>query len=578
MADCIRYILGFQTVQRWQLGRCDFDTQFQYSFSSAYLLNALLALPKQLTEDWQLTTDTTTWPWTLNLIRPSATVECELRYRHNMQEIGKTYDASDLCTRCYPYGYGEGINQLTVRDVNNGQLYMDADTIGTWGVVEKPYTNTTIEQPQALYNRARQWQEACKNPRFSYTIKAADLYRLTGEPFDRFYPGKLCRVNDQEHGVLVSVRVTQISKDDPVGKPGDVTLTLANSSASIASDIADLASRASIGELYAQGATNLFQILIRDNADKDHPIEVPVDIVQECVRINKLWLLMHIANFRSYTRGAAAGGSTVSTTSAGGAQELTKSLTVNVSNNTTGGPRDMDSGYVISNTQFENGGTPLVTGSGGSHSHTVAGHVHTMNNHQHYFSGSDSLSWGHIHSYSSGASVTGGIQNNSTPKDISISGYTNVNSGNTGSATSSTDTDGSHTHPQTLHTHNFYHYHMLNLLITIPPLTINISAHTHSITMPSHTHDDMPGIYDGPSVSAVTVAVDGHTVPEGVVATGSIDLIPYLSKDEAGKVVRGNHTITLTPVATEGNADGLCAIYGSISAVVFIRSQGGGDY
>ena len=84
MADCIRYILGFQSVQRWQLGRCDFNTQFQYSFSSAYLLNALLALPKQLTEDWQLTTDTTTWPWTLNLIRPSATVECELRYQHNM--------------------------------------------------------------------------------------------------------------------------------------------------------------------------------------------------------------------------------------------------------------------------------------------------------------------------------------------------------------------------------------------------------------------------------------------------------------------------------------------------------------
>lgn len=578
MADCVRYILSFQSVQRWQLGRCDFNTHFQYSFSSAYLLNALLALPKQLSEDWLLTTDTTTWPWTLNLIRPSANVECELRYKHNMQEIGKTYDASDLCTRCYPYGYGEGVNQLTVRDVNNGQLYIDADTIGTWGVVEKPYANTAIEYPETLLNRARQWMEACKNPRFSYTIKAIDLYALTRESYDRFYPGKLCRVNDQEHGVLVSVRVIQIAKDDPAAKPEDVTITLASSSASIANDIADLASRASINELYAQGATNLFQIPYRDNADKDHPITVDVDIPTECVRVNKLWLLMHIGSFRSSTKGAAGGGGTISTTSAGGAQEITKPVTVNISNNTTGNPKDMDSGYTKSDTSLENGGVQLVTGSGGSHSHTSSGHVHSQNNHQHYFTDTYDLAWGHVHSYTSGNSYTGGISNNTTPKSITIAGYTYENSGSTGSASPSTDSGGSHTHAQQLHTHNMNHYHMLNLVISIPALSIQIGDHIHSLTMPDHTHTDVPGIYDGPSVNAITVTVDGNAVPTAAISGGEVDLIPYLGKDGAGKVLRGSHTITLTPVATESNTNGLCKVTGNVSAVVFIRSQGGGDY
>ncbi len=576
MAACIHYILGYQTTPRWQLGRCDFTTQFQYSFSNAYLLNALLALPKQLSEDYVITTDTTTTPWTLNIVRPSTTITCELRYRHNMEEIGKTYDASDLCTRCYPYGYGEGVNQLTVRSVNSGRLYIDADTIGTWGVVEKPFVDATMEQPQALLGRAWQWLTAYKNPRISYTIKAIDLTRLTGEPMDQFAPGKLCRVNDQEHGVLVSVRVTQISKDDPVGKPDAVTVTLANSSASVANDIADLASRASINELYAQGATNLFQLSIRDNADKDHPITVPVDIVEECVRINKLRLQLHIGNFRSYTQGTAAGGGTVTTTSAGGAQEITKPVTVNISNNTTGNPKDMSTGYTKSNTDLETArdtgaSTLSMTGSAGAYTYTgeatgntgyaTASHVHDGNSHRHFVNATNT--------YSSYATFTTDTSDN-TLHVHSMNGHTHLTGAHAHSM--------SHAHGIPVHAHGMDHYHMLNLVISIPALSITIWDHVHSMTLPTHAHADNPGIYDGPTVSTVTVKVDGTAVPASAITGGEVDLIPYLSKDAAGKVVRGSHTILLTPVATSGNAKGLCMIEGSLSAVVFVRSQGGGDY
>ena len=564
MTDCITYILGFQSTAYWQLGRCDFTTQFQYSFTDNYLLPALLSLPKQLDEPYLWTTDTTTTPWTLNLVRPTATIECEMRYRHNMLEIGKTYDASELCTRCYPRGYGEGMNQLGIASVNSGVAYLDADaaTIARWGTVEKPFVDKTIEHADALKRRAAQWLEAYKNPRFCYTAKAIDLYRLTGEPFEQFYPGKLCRVIDEEHGITVTVRVTQIAKSDPAGKPGDITVTFSNQAANVANEIADLAGRASVNELYAQGATNMFQIPFCDNADKDHPIEVDVDIPTECVRVNKLWLILHIGHFRSTSRGAAAGGGTTSTSSTSGGQTKTSS---------DGGYRKFEkaqsrynsSGITDELSSSYTGSTSLTADNGGggnTEDSDNTSHMHTCDT-----NGS--------HSHQIGTSWTSSAGTHNHTINYNTCSHKHYVYG--------------HTHTIAAHSHTFNHVHNFSYSYTIPALTIEIPAHSHSVTVDSHnheinlldhTHNDMPGIYEHGTVDDVAVSVDGTAVPASAITDGQINLIPYLSKDQAGRITRSNHSITLTPVPTEANADGLCRITGNASCVVFIRSQGGGDY
>ena len=67
--DIIRHLLSLQTVKRWQLGRCDFRYQFQYSWEKEDLLNALFSIPKCFDSDYHWTYDTDSYPWTIPLVR-----------------------------------------------------------------------------------------------------------------------------------------------------------------------------------------------------------------------------------------------------------------------------------------------------------------------------------------------------------------------------------------------------------------------------------------------------------------------------------------------------------------------------
>jgi phage minor structural protein len=56
-----------------------------------------------------------------------------------MLRLTKQSDPSAICTRIYPLGEGEGINQLTIRDVNNGVPYIQSpkSVIDRYGVIER---------------------------------------------------------------------------------------------------------------------------------------------------------------------------------------------------------------------------------------------------------------------------------------------------------------------------------------------------------------------------------------------------------------------------------------------------------
>lgn len=587
MADCIRYVLARQTTPRWTLGRCDFDTQFQYSFSNEYLLRALLSLPRQLAEPYQWVTDTTASPWTVSLIRPSAEVACELRYRQNMQEIQKSYDASDHCTRVYPYGYGEGVNQLTIRDVNGGVPYIDADTAPTWGLIVKPFVDSTMEQPEALYHRARAWLEQQKNPRFSYRVKGVDLFRLTGEDWYRFQPGRLCRVNDQEHGVLVEARVTQVTKADVNGRPEDVTITLENAPGNVASELADLAARASVNELYAQGATNLYAEHFADNATPQKPCRFRFPVDRDCVRINRVILRFDLEAFRAYSQGVEAGGGYTqtsgsggggsSTSAAGGEATLQTPVKAVVGVAQCHGPINANgdsSGYTSQNSEglasaekdavSTYGSGTLRTGSAGGGS-TGAGtaHHHTITNHR--------------HSVKEGEGYTGYHQ----PGCVSEGSHTHSGPSHTHELASLQLTVPSHSHGLPAHRHWFDHSHAVDVSVTVPAMSLELAPHRHRVSfdphshqvyIPDHTHKPVYGIFEGGTAQAVALRVDGADVPAEAVQNGQVDLVPYLSKDERGKIRRGVwHSVELRP-------DAATRVVADLYVKTFIRSQGGGDY
>ena len=324
----MQYILDRQTAKRWVLGEVAFSDEYQYKFENVSLLSALLSLGEVLTEEYTWDFDTSATPWVVNLRKADASDGCGIHYARNLVGVEKTMDASALVTRLYPLGYGEGVNQLNIRSVNGGVPYLDADTASTWGVKCSVYADTRIEDAAVLKARAAAVLEGYKNPYITYTAKAIDLHRMTGQSWDNYMPGKRVRVMDGEHGISFAARIVSISKKDLRGDPGSVEITIANAVRDVADSINTLADRVGIGELYSQGATQIFAIPFADNADPEHPAKMRFYIPSGLVRINRMQLSWELSAFRAYETGAAAGGSTTQTSSSGGGSTATSSSRV----------------------------------------------------------------------------------------------------------------------------------------------------------------------------------------------------------------------------------------------------------
>ena len=380
---------------------------------------------------------------------------------------------------------------------------------------------------------------------------------------------------------------------------------------------------------------------IRDSADPEHPAKMRFYIPSGLVRINRMQLSWELSAFRAYETGAAAGGSTTQTSSSGGGSTATSSSSEDVAcTSESGGETTVSQpvrvlssdggGTAIAIGNFANiDGTGystaantagLTTDDAGKHKHTIGHthdiaahkhtcfkHAHTINSHSHDFSGSQSLAWGHQHSYGSiGDKVnTGGVVGYK-PKDISISGTTGgrtltANEAGDGDSSSvalmtggtsnqNSGESGSHNHTIPAHTHKFQHAHKVEFSINVPGFTVDIpahthnvkipghnhrvsiSAHTHELTLPDHTHDITYGIFEGTTARSVRLLVDGTEVPSEAISKRELDISAYLEKDEDGKITRSAwHTVELVP-------DKLTRIEANLFAQTFIQSTGGGDY
>ncbi|PAE09675.1 hypothetical protein CHI02_24050, partial [Niallia circulans] len=107
-------MLSHQTTKNWVLGECAFEKYFAYKWENENgLLGPIHSIAEPFDENYEWTYDTSSYPWTLNLIKPSSTPTCEIRYAKNLIGITREDDPSNITNRIYALGYGEGINQLT---------------------------------------------------------------------------------------------------------------------------------------------------------------------------------------------------------------------------------------------------------------------------------------------------------------------------------------------------------------------------------------------------------------------------------------------------------------------------------
>ena len=204
---------------KWQLGTvCSGDVLISESYQN--LLQYINDLIEQVDGAF-MTFDFTTTPWTVNVEKVSSTVAAEGRLSRNVMSVVITRDDSELCTRVSMDSLGVDV--------------VDADTISTWGVIERRLTGEMTKQEAVAYATA--YLAKYKNPLYSISIDGFDFYSITGEPLDKIQLGKTYRIAIPEDNVIVECPVIEITWQDCVLTPYAVSLTLGNPESTITGNV-----------------------------------------------------------------------------------------------------------------------------------------------------------------------------------------------------------------------------------------------------------------------------------------------------------------------------------------------------
>lgn len=546
----IQWLLNQQHVRHWVLDEVDFNRQFHYGWENENLLSALFSIPRQFGEQFIFKFDTSVYPFKLSLKRLSENIKSYIRYDKNMQSIERTVDVGAICTRLYPLGYGEGINQLKIDSVNpTGQSYLDAprDIINKYGLIEKIWSDRRYKDVESLYNTAKSKLESLQNPPVTYHIDAVEFYPLTKIPIDKFTVGDCVKVVDQELGIEFTTHIIKKSKRNIDKDYISATIDLSSSGNEKNSHLTDLMERSRINELYSQGAVNIVPYILTDNADSDFPAKLRFKIPNEAVFINKIELSFEADRFRSYSRATEAAEATTS-----GPSSITTSGAGGGTTQTSG------SGGGVSTTSGSGGGVNTTSGAGGGNNYTSSAVTLTPQNVQ-----------------SADGGGLGNANHNHGLREI----IWHIDFDNKFVRTVDFVPSGAHIHPAHSHEvvlrdhqHDIHirdHVHEIHIRdhthqITIPNHTHNIQ-HTHVI--PAHKHDIEHGIYEGLRASSYQVQVDGTIVSGLTQPRNDIDIVPFLRKDEEGRVVRGWHEIRIRP-------QGQAKITAMVMVQTFINSKG----
>ena len=450
--DVINYILSKQTTQNWVLKDCDFDFAYEYNWEEENLLNALYSVPKVFTEPYQWVFDTMVYPWRVSLKRIDTNEKPTyyIRAKRNLISDSAEIDYTNVCTRLYPLGYGEGINQLNIKDVNDGKPYIDAPAqiIAQYGIKEKVLVDRQFEDAETLLGYARTVLDNLQAPAMTRKFDVVDLYPISSDDIDRAEVGKICKLT--EDGTITYITKTVRVLDEA----GNLQIDLSTKPTDVAAALADLADRVRIESVYAQGATQLYQHSKDANATPEKGMIISLYFPAEMRQINKVLLRLKLNKFRSYSQttdtnevkveSTGAGGGVIKSTQ--GAGEGNASTTSGPSSETTTRSSAMISSYVPTGSATVDGwiDVPSSTDTNRRQYINLGGHIHTISPDLFY------------------------------------------------------------------HTHAMPHTHEVNISWGAHTHTFQVDPHTHTVTLPPHSHKIEAGIFESGGASAFDIYVKGE--------------------------------------------------------------------
>lgn len=618
----LEYILKFQTENLWVLGRCAFTRFFEYGFTDETCLSAIVEVTRPITDKFIWRYDTSSSPFVMHLDRldENQKPQMYIRPKKNLLKLVQTSDPTSLCTRIYPKGEGEGINQTTIEKVNNNIRYLESpkEIIDKYGLIERVWTDRRYTKPQSLYDSGLAMLQELQEPFEEYSVDFAALDEA--DYYDTPDIGKIVELTGFKKTFITKITTRH-------GEIKEHAINIANKPRDIAGTIADMQDRLKIETHYAQGATQFYQDHVYINATSTISATLRLMIPSSLAIINAIELDVVMSPFRkefTVTGGGggrtieqssttSSGASTNNTTLGGGARKIDQIQTVSsgassVSTTasggvTTSGPSSSntteDGGYKYSTTQ--NGGERVrTTNSGGgdtsgSSSESTSdlggagdtltetssdvswvakapngpngdvaigrpfGQIEDVPYHTHMFN--------NYHSHRLG-SHSHGMQHNhqiySHRHEFEIPAHKH------NFEMSNHSHKMEHKHDIASHVHNMPHTHSIIHTHSIPD-HVHDMRHTHSIAhthnIPNHIHDMVPGISFSGNPTSFTIFINGKKIKSVSGRNLYEDITAHLLNTQ--KVIPRN-TINTIEILPNDNA----YIMLTVSVQGFIRSVG----
>jgi len=531
-SNAINYILSKQTTTRWILGTCDFSRQFEYTLENENLLAGLFSIANRFDVPYMWSYDTNVFPWKVSLKAIDTTQKplFYIRAGKNILEPSETEETAEICTKLYCLGYGDGINQLTIKSVNNGIPYLLAEQeyIDKYGLISRIFTDKRFTDAQSLKERGQAILNELKTPRMTREFDVVDLYEMTKADYDKAEVGRITLLTDDN----TKTYITKITKR--LDEAGDLKIELSTKTADIASSIADLADRQRINEVYSQGATQIYAQSVQANATTEKGAILSFFIPAEMKIVNAVKAKITLNRFRSYSQATAGGGESIISSSDGGASVVASNS--GGSSSPTSAAAGNASVTSVSATEVIYIGS--VVGS------SIINIPKTYISGETAYGGS-STTFSHKHSAGSlyfPFTQLGGVPSHT--HQYSASGH------------SHTVNIPSHTHSVSIPSHNH---------------SVSIPSHTHNVNIPNHTHGIVQGIFEFGSPTSADLYVNGIKKATIPASSSEIDITQYLLNAQ-GYVPRGSW------INLEVKPNDLSYVIINLFVQGFIQSAGGGTY
>lgn len=551
------FILDQQLQRRWVLGDCDYKHQYLYGWQDENLLSALFSVVQPFTEtDYYWHFDTRKTPWILSLKQTNKKPMADIRYKKNLSGLTRIVDPTNLTTRLYCYGYGQGDNKLTIAEHNNGLKYIDSPNINKYGIITQIWTDERFTVSKSLFDVGSAMLKKLEEPKVTYEMDIQTLYSAGDLTI-----GDTVRVVSQGLDELMVVK--NLSKDDVSGQPMSGKVELGAGTIDISDSLAQLADKQRISETYSQGSESIFMDSFVDNADPQNPAEVSFIIPENAVHVNEIRFSCNLESFRAYSRAILGGGRDVVTTDEGGTEvESTEFAAPFLSTTEATTPptvTSMSGGGVHASTQG-GGGVYASTESGASEISTYGITYGTVGNdgaHNHGIEGGTKLAV-------AGGGYVWWAPSGGHSHSIALRGHTHAIH------------IGDHSHYFDIPQHDHFipslpHSHAIDSSSLRHKHSIHIPKHSHSLTIPNHTHDIEYGIYKGPSAANIKVYLDDTHIGDYKDGIKDVNLISYMSKNANGEIMRGRHTIKIVP-------DALTRVECHFQVRLFTNALGGKQY